>query len=170
MSPNNAGDSFEDTVRAILRDAARAAEKAATGNVDAIAEAVGVEPARARQWLDGVTRWVGEHAPAAEDIRVPEAWSTPRAKADDPPAGAGPHPLDTPSAEQGLALAALDSGRWSVEPGSQALSTHGEGPGPIDAIGLFGELRARDWITLDGSVTVVGRHALTRWLAAADQH
>ena len=53
-------------------------------------------------------------------------------------------PLDTPTAEQGEALAALDSERWSVEPGSSALSTHGHGLGPIDAIGLFGELRAHD--------------------------
>jgi hypothetical protein len=70
----------------------------------------------------------------------------------------------------GLALAALDSGRWSIEPGSDTLSTHGHGPGPIDAIGLYGELRAHDWITADGTVTVVGRYALERWLAAADRH
>lgn len=153
MSPNN--ENFEETVRSILREAGKAAERAASGNVEAIADAVGVEPARARQWLDGVTRWVGDRAATADEMRVPEAWTKPTA---------APHPLDTPTAEQGLALAALDSGRWSVEPGSRALSTHGEGPGPIDALGLFGELRARDWITLDGAVTVVGHRALERWL------
>jgi hypothetical protein len=30
------------------------------------------------------------------------------------------------------------------------------------------ELRVRDWIAADGEVTVVGRHALGRWLAASD--
>jgi len=34
---------------------------------------------------------------------------------------AGPDPLDLPTGEQGMALAALDSGRWTVEAGSHAL-------------------------------------------------
>ena len=163
-------ESFEDSVRSILREVGKSAERAAHGNVEAIALAVGVEPARARQWLDGAARWLGTHAAAEddEDVAVRRAPSGPKSAAD-PLRGARPHPLDTPSAEQGLALAALDSGRWSVEPGSNSLSTHGQGPGPIDAIGLFGELRAHDWITADGAVTVVGRHALTRWLAAAER-
>lgn len=162
MSQNN---DFEETVRSILRDAGRSAERAAAdGKVDAIAQAVGVEPARARQWLEGAAGWLNAHAVVADD--APKD-AKPRArKAAEPPQGAEPHPLDTPTAEQGVALAALDSGRWSVEPGSNALSTHGHGPGPIDAIGLFGELRARDWITVQGAVTVVGRHALGRWLEA----
>jgi hypothetical protein len=67
-----------------------------------------------------------------------------------------------------MALAALDSGRWRVEPGSHALVALGEGPGPVDAPGLVDELRARDWIAADGQVTLVGRHALSRWLDAAD--
>jgi hypothetical protein len=86
---------------------------------------------------------------------------------DDPLRYAGPHPLDLPTEEQGLALAALDSGRWTVEPGSHTLESHGEGPGPSDALGLVSELRARDWISADGSVTVVGRHALKQWLDAS---
>jgi hypothetical protein len=67
-----------------------------------------------------------------------------------------------------MALAALDSGRWRVEPGTHALTAQGEGPGPGDAPGLVDELRARDWIAADGGVTLVGRHALSRWLDAAD--
>jgi hypothetical protein len=43
---------------------------------------------------------------------------------------------------------------------------HGEGPGPNDALGLVRELRARDWIGVDGKVTLVGRNALSRWLAS----
>jgi hypothetical protein len=81
---------------------------------------------------------------------------------------AGPHPLDLPTGEQGLALAALDSGRWTVEPGSNALATNGQGPGPSDAMGLVGELRARDWIAANGEVTLAGRNALTRWLDSAN--
>jgi hypothetical protein len=81
--------------------------------------------------------------------------------------GSGPHPLDLPTAAQGLALSALDSGRWSVEPGSHRLETHG-GPEPGDAMGLVGELRARDWIGANGEVTLVGRNALKRWLEQAD--
>ncbi len=166
-------ENFEDSVRSILREVGKSAERAAQGNVEAIAQAVGVEPARAQQWLDGAARWLGTHttgeaAPAAEDVPVRRASSGPE-RSTDPLGGARPHPLDTPSSEQGLALAALDSGRWSVEAGSDSLSTHGHGPGPIDAIGLFGELRAHDWITADGAVTVAGRHALTRWLHAADR-
>ena len=61
-----------------------------------------------------------------------------------------------PTDEQGRALAALDSGRWTVEPGTSALSSHGDGPGPSDALGLVRELRVRDWIDADGEVTLVG--------------
>ena len=75
-----------------------------------------------------------------------------------------------PTAEQGIALAALDSGRWTIEPGTTALSVSGGGPGPSDALGLVRELRERDWIDADGGVTLVGRHALGRWLAAAEAH
>jgi len=72
--------------------------------------------------------------------------------------------MDLPTGEQGLALAALDSGRWLVEPGSHSLVVAGEGPAPSHAQDLVGELRARDWIAADGGVTLVGRHALSRWL------
>jgi hypothetical protein len=72
-----------------------------------------------------------------------------------------------PTEEQGLALAALDSGRWTVEPGSHALAAVGDGRGPSDALGLVRELRSRDWISADGAVTVVGHHALRRWVEAA---
>ncbi len=72
-----------------------------------------------------------------------------------------------PTDDQGLALAALDSARWSVEPGTEALAARGEGPGPSDALGLVRELRSRDWLDDDGEITLVGRHALSRWLDAA---
>ena len=68
-----------------------------------------------------------------------------------------------------MALAALDSGRWRVEPGTSALAVHGEGPGPSDALGLVREMRVRDWMTADGQITRAGRNALSRWLDAADR-
>jgi len=85
----------------------------------------------------------------------------------DPLEGAGPHPLDVPTEDQGLALAALNSGRWAVEPGTGTLTAHGEGPAPCAVLGLVRELRVRDWIMPDGELTVAGRYALTRWLDSA---
>ena len=124
---------------------------------------------------DGWTIWAGGCA-----TRAPP-WATRRsgpadrparggpAGGEDPLRHAGPHPLDLPNADQGLALAALDSGRWGVEPGTSALAVHGEGPGPSDALGLVRELRVRDWMTADGEITLAGRNALSRWLDAADR-
>ncbi len=80
---------------------------------------------------------------------------------------AQPHPLDLPTEEQGLALAALESGRWTLEPGTDALGMAAEGPAPRDALGLVRELRVRDWITAEGALTVAGRSALGRWLDRA---
>ena len=105
-----------------------------------------------------------ERGPAPADRSTPG-----RPTGDDPLRHAGPHPLDLPTADQGVALAALDSGRWGVEPGTSALAVHGEGPGPSDALGLVRELRVRDWMTADGQITLAGRDALSRWLDAADR-
>jgi hypothetical protein len=82
----------------------------------------------------------------------------------DPLRGAGPNPLDVPTTEQGEALAAMDSGRWTLEPGTEALAAKAEGPGPSDALGLVRELRVRDWVTAEGKLTLAGRRALSRWL------
>jgi len=57
-----------------------------------------------------------------------------------------------------------------VEPGSNTLAAHGDGPAPSDALGLVRELHARDWITAEGEVTLVGRHALSRWLDTTGPH
>ena len=87
----------------------------------------------------------------------------------DPLGSAAPHPLDQPTDEQGLALAALDSGRWIIEPGADTLAAKGEGPGPSDALGIVRELRVRDWIAADGKLTATGRRALGRWLDVAGE-
>ena len=88
------------------------------------------------------------------------------AGSEDPLRRATSHPLDLPTEEQGVALAALDSGRWTVEPGTDALGVKGDGPGPSNALGIVRELRVRDWISTDGEITLVGRHALSRWLGS----
>jgi hypothetical protein len=159
-------ESFEEKVRSIAREVSRSIERVAQVDLEEIAEAIGVDPARATEWVDSAMAWVRSQAGGfGEDDVAP--WSAdPESGAEEQLRSAGPHPLDPPTAEQGRALAALDSGRWTVEPGSHTLSVHGDGPGPRDPIGLVGELRARDWIGADGQVTLVGRHALGRWLEA----
>ena len=160
-------DSFEDRIRAFAQEIGRSAERMSQFDVDELAESIGVDPARAKQWVEGASSWLRYQAESyGEKVDFPSAASRPKAPGEDPLSSAGPHPLDLPTEEQGLALAALDSGRWIVEPGSNTLAAHGEGPGPRDALGLVRELYARDWIAADGKITVVGRHALSRWLDA----
>jgi hypothetical protein len=126
-----------------------------------------VDPDTAREWAEDAGSWLRANAESL-GAEVARAAASRRATAgDDPFRRAAAHPLDLPTEEQGLALAALDSGRWAVEPGTDALAAKGEGPGPGGALGLVRELRARDWITGEGELTLVGRHALSRWLDAA---
>jgi hypothetical protein len=171
MSDGEGQDSFEERLRQVAREVSKSIERVAQVDIEEIAEAIGVDPARAGEWVDGAMGWLRAQASGlGDDVTV---WGTGTGTGTDHEPGheerlrsAGPHPLDLPTGEQGLALAALDSGRWSVEAGSHTLQVHGEGPGPHDAVGLVGELRARDWIASDGEVTLVGRHALSRWLDA----
>src|SRR4051812_2093449 len=171
MSDDDPGRSnFEEVARALADEVTRALERLSDFDVDEIARTASTEAERARQWMDDLGRWLREQAGgiAGADF-VSAAWpDTPaQAPADDPLKHAGPHPLDLPTAEQGLALAALDSGRWRIEPGTSTLGVHGEGPGPRDALGLVRELRVRDWLSADGEITLAGRNALGRWLEAA---
>jgi hypothetical protein len=190
---NEKNESFEDMVRSFAREVSRSAERITQLDVDELAEAIGIDPDRAKEWADTAGKWLrgqvgglgddfgfGAGPPRAagrpEDPRTeaspaqdPHPEAPPRAKdlrAADPLSSAAPHPLDPPTDEQGIALAALDSGRWTVEPGSNALTGHGDGSTPSDALGLTRELHARDWIDADGEVTLVGRRALSRWLDA----
>ncbi len=153
--------------RALARELGRSAERITSLDVDEIANAIGVDPDRAREWADTAGSWLRVQAENIGDDVSLRAAGAARRSSEDALRSAAPHPLDLPTEEQGLALAALDSGRWTVEPGSNALAARGEGPGPSDALGLVRELHARDWITGDGDVTLVGRHALSRWLEAA---
>jgi hypothetical protein len=141
-------------------------------DLDEIAGSMGVDPSRAKEWMESAGGWLRARADSFADEPVPPSRAArPPAPTrgpvrEDPLFGAVPHPLDLPTEEQGRALAALDSGRWTVEPGTEALGARGEGPAPSDALGLVRELRVRDWIASDGEITLAGRRALSRWLEA----
>jgi hypothetical protein len=170
---------FEDRLRAIAKDISGAVER----NIDEVAETLGVDGERARHFAEAAGQWINDHVEGGEELFG-------RQPADPPPPSQhgkpgrpgkppliedeartsrpGPHPLDLPTAAQGLALSALDSGRWTVRPGSNMLASTGEGPAPVDAAELVSELRGRDWIKADGELTLVGRRALGRWCDTAE--
>jgi hypothetical protein len=165
---------FEDRLRAIAQEISRSVER----NIDEVAETFGVDADRARHFAEAAGQWINDRVEGGEEMfGRPAAKSTPgqHGKAgqpakppvvdDDParPSRPGPHPLDLPTAPQGFALSALDSGRWTVRPGSNVLASTGDGPAPVDAAELVSELRGRDWIKADGELTLVGRRALGRW-------
>jgi hypothetical protein len=144
------GHSFEDMARAFADEVNRAVERLSAIDLDDITRAANEEADRARRWLEDLARSLtqpGDVTPPPE----PE----PAAHPD------GPHPLAMPTAEQGAALAALESGRWRIESGT--FSVH-DGAGPSDPLGLLRELRVSDWVSADGDLTLSGRKALTRWL------
>jgi hypothetical protein len=180
-------DNFEDFWRSVaggLGDSLQ--QKLDELDLDGISTTFGVDSDQARDWIDGAASWMRTQFDARA---VPEPETRPRPEREtrpapdrgdprgerrdplsdreDPLRAAAPHPLDLPTDEQGAALAALDSGRWIVESGSNKLAPRGEGPAPSDALGLVRELRVRDWIAGDGEITLAGRHALSRWLDAA---
>jgi hypothetical protein len=170
----NRGGNFEEIAKALAEEVSRAFERISDIDLDELARTASAEGERAREWIDDIGRWLREQAAGAAGGAFPgAAWDAPpapapsAAPADDPLKHAGPHPLDLPTPEQGVALAALDSGRWRIEPGTSTLAAHGEGPGPRDALGLVRELRVRDWLSADGEITLAGRNALRRWLEAS---
>jgi hypothetical protein len=139
---------FEDVARALADEVNRAVERLSAIDLDDIARAANDEAERARRWIEDLARSltrIGDAAPSPEDAPVRRA---------------GPHPLAMPTTEQGVALAALESGRWRVESGT--FTVH-DGPGPSDPLGLLRELRVSDWVTADGELTLTGRKALARW-------
>jgi len=146
------GRSFEDVARALADEVNRVVERLSAIDVDEIGRAANEEADRARRWIEDLMRSMtqsGDAAPGPEDAPVHHA---------------APHPLAMPTDEQGVALAALESGRWRIESG--AFTVH-DGPGPSDALGLLRELRVSDWVTADGELTLTGRKALARWLEQA---
>lgn len=161
---------LEDVLRDIANEVTASLERISEIDIDALARSAGLDPERGREWLSDAQQWLRQSAPSAWHATQHTASDTPDTHTpptdtSDPWQPAGPHPLDVPTATQGAALAALDSGRWTLEPGTSALTVVGGGPGPSDALGLVRALRVRDWLRADGTVTTTGRHALERWLA-----
>ena len=148
------GRSFEDVARAIADEVNRAVERLSAIDLDDIARAANEEAERARRWFEDLARSVAQAGEPAQD---PGSGSV--SGSGDAPAG--PHPLAMPTAEQGVALAALESGRWRIESGT--FTVH-DGPGPGDPLGLLRELRVSDWVSGEGELTLSGRKALARWL------
>jgi len=176
-------ESFEDWLRAIADEISRSVQRMSEFDVEDLSHRYGVDADRARAFADAAGRWLtdrfsagdpqfGHTEPPADDSAAhppgadldlegrPEAKQT-------QPSGPGPHPLDLPTDQQGISLSALDSGRWTVRPGSNQLAGTGTGADPAPSE-VVGELRARDWITADGTLTLVGRHALSRWCRTAE--
>jgi hypothetical protein len=146
------GRSFEDVARALADEVNLAVERLKAIDLNEITRAANEEAERARRWIEDLARALTQ---SGEATRSPD---------DEPVHHAGPHPLAMPTTEQGVALAALESGRWRVESGT--FSVH-DGPGPSDPLGLLRELRVCDWVTADGELTLTGRKALARWLERA---
>jgi hypothetical protein len=177
-------DSFEDWMRAIAAEVSRSVQRLSELDMQELSQRYGVDADRARAVADAAGRWLNDRFPAGDprfgQVLHPDDDSAVRPLGADldlegqskagqtlPDAGPGPHPLDLATDQQGVALSALDSGRWTVRPGSNQLAGAGAGAGaaPSDVVG---ELRSRDWITADGTLTLVGRHALSRWCRSAE--
>jgi hypothetical protein len=146
------GRSLEDVARALADEVNRAVERLSAIDLDVIARAANEEAERARRWIGDLARSLTQTGDAATH---PEHA---------PVHHAGPHPLAMPTAEQGVALAALESGRWRTESGTFSVR---DGAGPSDPLGLLRELRVSDWLTAEGELTPTGRKALARWLEQA---
>jgi hypothetical protein len=175
-------DNFEDRLRAMADEISRSLQRMSEVDLEDLAERYGIDADRARTFADAAGRWLSDRLAGGEPFfsEPRPGASTAPATEPDPPAthpgiekpvpGSGPHPLDLPTGPQGLALAALDSGRWTVRPGSNQLAGTDDGPPPPAAAqDLVGDLRARDWITTDGTLTLIGRRALNRWSQTAEE-
>ncbi len=162
-------DSFEDRLKAFADQIA----KSLTSDIDEVAQRLGVDPDRARDVASTLERWLSDRFSDQEPriVDQPNVPGAPQRTAPTTTFGAGPHPLDLPTPEQGIALSALDSGRFTVRPGSNELAATGADPDPQlgERTDLVNDLRARDWITPDGTLTMVGRQALLRWCRTAEK-
>lgn len=178
-------DSFEDRLRAVADQISQSARRMSEVDLEEAAERYGIDAERARAFADAAGQWLSDRVSGGDPLFGRSRHGDPNSAAPavsadfdgqvaqgaepgQPPKKTGPHPLDLPISRQGLALSALDSGRWTVRPGSNQLVGTGEGAPPSDAADLVSELRARDWITADGALTLTGRHALGRWCRTAE--
>ncbi len=179
-------DSFEDRLQEIAEQISRSMQRLSEVDLEELADRVGIDADQARAVAGAAGQWLNERLAGNEPLfgqsrRGDDDRAAPASGADSEPpvapvatpgARPGPHPLDFPTGRQGLVLSALDSGRWTVRSGSNQLADTGAGPAPTDALAapdVVSDLRARDWITADGALTLVGRHALTRWCHTASE-
>ncbi len=167
-APDDEG--LEARLRRLAQQLSQSVEHLEELDLDRLARLTGVDADRARELIQGAGEWLNGQADEVVSEAVQRFGGLIDAVSRGPVAtpSAGPHPLDLPTDAQGLALSAVDSGRWTVEPGSHVLLANGEGPAPADAEGLVGELRARDWINAGGELTLVGHNALRRWTGQSD--
>ncbi len=162
-------DSFEERLRAIAEEISHSLERAVEQlDLDEIADRIGISGDRVREFADLAGQWLSDQIGSSGAEWSPPAAAEDHGSAQGGSRTPGPHPLDLPNDQQGLALSALDSGRWKVDPGTDELIPVGDGPSPSQPVGLVSELRARDWIAPSGEVTMVGRDALRRWLERAN--
>ncbi|MFL5865327.1 MAG: hypothetical protein ACJ780_31935, partial [Solirubrobacteraceae bacterium] len=136
-------ESFEDRLRAIADEINRSVQRMSELDMDELSHRYGVDADRARAFADAAGRWLNDHLSAGDPLfgRARPSDDDDRAgrpvsrdgDRDGPSAagatqrGSGPHPLDVPSDQQGVALSALDSGRWTVRPGAGQLVGTGAG-------------------------------------------
>lgn len=167
MSDDDPRD-FQEMLRALAKEVTDSIDRLCEVDVEGLARKAGLDPDQARGWVDHASRWLQDQARDGADTDSGWEPSPDDTAAADPDTGRSPtdpHPLDTPTPVQGAALAALDSGRWTVAPGTSVLSVvDGDGPGPGDAAGLVRDLRVRDWLRVDGTISLTGSDALRRWL------
>jgi hypothetical protein len=175
MSDN---ESFEERLRAIADEISRSMQRISEVDMEELSRRYGVDVDRAREFADAAGQWLSdrfaggdplfgqaqhpEDTPAGPPSADLDLEGLAQAEQAQPSSTPGPHPLDLPNDQQGVALSALDSGRWTVRPGSNQLAGTDTGTAPLPS-DVVGELRARDWISADGTLTLVGRHALGRW-------
>ena len=122
------GGSFEDTLREIARELGRSVERAVDNiDVDEFAQMFGVDASAAKDWVESAGSWLRSQAERVDEdlpFRMPSQRREPAGedsvrserplRSDDPLRSAAPHPLDLPSDEQGIALAASSPGAgWS---------------------------------------------------------
>ena len=179
MDDEDKPKSFEEALREIADEVQRGIARFQTGDFEDVARTYGVDADRAKRFVDSAGDWLRAQMENLPDMPFPPAG----------PAGAGADVgfaagLVEPSPKLGRRAerrrpgpaghadgrAGPRAGRAGLRPlersspARRMLTTHGEGPGPSDALGLVRELRVRDWIDANGDVTLVGGAALARWL------
>src|SRR3954454_289020 len=98
MSDEMKRNSFEGAVRAIAQEVTRSVNGVSEMDLDEIARATGVDPDRARGWIDGAGQWLRVQVERVESMPFGGEQPGEGAPAgEDPLPSAGPHPLDVPT-------------------------------------------------------------------------